>query len=116
MIGPSLLSDLGGPVWAKLAVIGAAVSYAFAVVYAKRFKDIKSSVVATGQLTASTILMVPIVFLFYRPGEIVTSPAKRSAFNRSQLFRKASCASSYSVAIGLAARDKSALRFVAENT
>jgi drug/metabolite transporter (DMT)-like permease len=73
MIGPSLLSDLGGPAWAKLAVIGAAVSYAFAVVYAKRFKDIKPSVVATGQLTASTILMVPIVFLLYRPGEIVTS-------------------------------------------
>jgi drug/metabolite transporter (DMT)-like permease len=68
MIGPSLLlSDFGGPAWAKLAVIGAAVSYALAVVYAKRFRDIKPSVVATGQLTASTILMVPIVFLLYRP-------------------------------------------------
>jgi drug/metabolite transporter (DMT)-like permease len=73
MIGPDLMSNLGGPAWAKLAVIGAAVSYAFAVVYAKRFKDIKPSVVATGQLTASTILMVPIVLLPYRPGEIVTS-------------------------------------------
>ena len=74
MIGPGLLSDLGGPTWAKLAVIGAAISYALAVVYAKRFKDIKSSVVATGQLTASTILMVvPIVFLLYGPQDIVTS-------------------------------------------
>jgi drug/metabolite transporter (DMT)-like permease len=73
MIGPSLLSDFGGPAWAKLAVIGAAISYALAVVYAKRFRDIKPSVVATGQLTASTILMVPIVFLLYRPGHIVTS-------------------------------------------
>jgi drug/metabolite transporter (DMT)-like permease len=73
MIGPGLLSDLGGPVWAKLAVIGAAVSYAFAVVYAKRFREIAPSVVATGQLTASTILMVPIVFLLYRPGDIVSS-------------------------------------------
>ncbi len=52
----------------KAAVIGAAISYALAVVYAKRFMDIKSSVVATGQLTASTILMVvPIAFLLYGP-------------------------------------------------
>jgi drug/metabolite transporter (DMT)-like permease len=73
MIGPGLLSEFGGPVWAKLAVVAAAVSYAFAVVYAKHFRDIKPAVVATGQLTASTILMVPIVFLLYRPGDIVTS-------------------------------------------
>ena len=73
MIGPSLLSNLGGPAWAKLAVIGAAISYGFGVVYAKRFRDMKPSVVATGQLTASTILMLPIVFLFYSPEAIVTS-------------------------------------------
>lgn len=73
MIGPGLLSGLGGPAWAKLAVIGAAISYAFAVVYAKRFKDIKPTVVATGQLTAATMLMVPIVFFLYSPGQIVTS-------------------------------------------
>ncbi|WP_245443719.1 DMT family transporter [Mesorhizobium sp. DCY119] len=73
MIGPGLLSNLGGPTWAKFAVIGAAVSYAFAVVYAKRFKDMKPTLVATGQLTAATVLMAPIVFLFYSPAEIVTS-------------------------------------------
>lgn len=73
MIGPGLLSDLGRPTWAKLAVIGAAISYALAVVYAKRFRDIRPSVVATGQLTAATILMVPIVFLLYGADEIVTS-------------------------------------------
>ena len=73
MIGPGLLFKTDGPTWAKLAVIGAAISYAFAVVYAKRFRDIKPSVVATGQLTASTILMAPIVFCLYRPESIVTS-------------------------------------------
>jgi len=72
MIGPTLLSGLSGPIWAKLAVIGASISYAFAVVYAKRFRDIEPTVVATGQLTASTILMAPIVFLLYRPADIVT--------------------------------------------
>ncbi|MER8868020.1 DMT family transporter [Mesorhizobium sp. M0751] len=73
MIGPGLLSNLGGPAWAKLAVIGAAISYGFGVVYAKRFKNMKPSVVATGQLTASTIVMLPIVFLLYSPEAIVTS-------------------------------------------
>ncbi len=73
MIGPGLLSNLGGPTWAKLAVIGAAVSYAFAVVYAKRFKGISPTVVATGQLTGATILMLPIVFFFYSPADMVTS-------------------------------------------
>ncbi|CAN7365110.1 DMT family transporter [Rhizobium rhizogenes] len=73
MIGPGLLFQADGPTWAKLAVIGAAISYAFAVVYAKRFREITPSVVATGQLTASTILMAPIVFVLYRPESIVTS-------------------------------------------
>ncbi len=73
MIGPGLLSNLGGPTWAKLAVIGAALSYGFAVVYAKRFRGISPTVVATGQLTGATVLMVPIVFLFYSPAEIVTA-------------------------------------------
>jgi drug/metabolite transporter (DMT)-like permease len=72
-IGPGLLSDLGGPAWAKFSVIGAAISYAFAVVYAKQFKGISPTVVATGQLTGATVLMVPIVFVLYSPIDIVTS-------------------------------------------
>jgi drug/metabolite transporter (DMT)-like permease len=31
MIGPGLVAGLGGPVWAKLALIGAAISYAIAL-------------------------------------------------------------------------------------
>jgi drug/metabolite transporter (DMT)-like permease len=73
MIGPGLLSSLGGPAWAKLAVIGAAVSYAFAVVYARRFRDIKPSVVATGQLTGAALLMLPVVLFLYEPRAIVTA-------------------------------------------
>ncbi|GES47951.1 ABC transporter permease [Rhizobium dioscoreae] len=73
MIGPGLFANLGGPTWAKLAVIGAAISYAFAAVFAKRFRDIKPVVVAAGQLTASTIVMIPIVLLLYDPGEIIST-------------------------------------------
>jgi drug/metabolite transporter (DMT)-like permease len=59
IIGPPALSALGAPLWAKLAVIGAGVSYAFASVYAKRFKAVPPAVTAAGQLTASSLIMLP---------------------------------------------------------
>ncbi|WP_192363063.1 DMT family transporter [Mesorhizobium mediterraneum] len=61
MIGPGLLAGLGGPVWAKFALVGASLSYAIALMIARRFKGVPSPVIATGQLTASTIIMIPIV-------------------------------------------------------
>jgi len=61
MIGPGLLAGMGGPVWAKLAFVGASVAYAFAAIFAKSFRAFSPALVATGQLTASTIMMTPIV-------------------------------------------------------
>ena len=61
MIGPGLLAGIGGPVWAKFALVGASLSYAFAVIFAKRFRALPPTVIATGQLTASTIMMIPVV-------------------------------------------------------
>ncbi|CDX13299.1 conserved membrane hypothetical protein [Mesorhizobium sp. ORS 3324] len=76
MIGPGLLAGLGGPVWAKFALIGASVSYAVALMIARRFKGLPSPVIATGQLTASTIIMIPVVLLTYGPtGLFSVSPA-----------------------------------------
>ena len=63
IIGPSALTGLGAPLWAKLAVIGAGVSYALASIYAKRFKSVPPIVTATGQLTASSMIMLPAAFL-----------------------------------------------------
>ncbi|MEQ1950355.1 DMT family transporter [Mesorhizobium sp. CN2-181] len=63
MIGPGLFSGLGAPTWAKLALIGASLSYAFALMVAKRLRKISPAVVATAQLTASTIVMLPIVLV-----------------------------------------------------
>ena len=69
MIGPGALTDLGGPIWAKLALIGAALSYAVAVLYARRFRGIAPRLVATGQLTASTVIMLPVASaLFWLEG------------------------------------------------
>lgn len=63
MIGPGLLAGVGGPVWAKFALVGAALSYAVALMVARRFKGMPPTIVATGQLTASTIVMIPVALL-----------------------------------------------------
>jgi drug/metabolite transporter (DMT)-like permease len=63
MIGPGLVAGIGGPVWAKLALVGASVSYAFALILARRFRGVPPTVVATAQLTASTVVMIPVVLV-----------------------------------------------------
>lgn len=60
MIGPGLAAGLGGPVWAKLALIAASVSYALALIVARRFRGMPPVIVATGQLTVSTAVMIPV--------------------------------------------------------
>lgn len=61
MIGPGLLAGIGGPVWAKLALVGASLSYAFALIWARRFRGVPPVVVAAAQLLCSTIVMIPVV-------------------------------------------------------
>ncbi|TIU30069.1 MAG: DMT family transporter, partial [Mesorhizobium sp.] len=73
MIGPGLVAGLGGPVWAKFALIGASLSYAVALMIARRFKGVPSPVIATGQLTASTIIMVPVVLTAYGPAGLFSA-------------------------------------------
>lgn len=68
MVGPGVLAGLGGPVWPKFALIGASLSYAFALMVARRLKSVPPPVLATGQLTASTIIMIPVVLLGVGPG------------------------------------------------
>lgn len=65
MIGPGLIAGLGGPVWAKFALVGASLSYAFALIVARRFKGVPPAVMATGQLTASTVMMLPVVLVMH---------------------------------------------------
>lgn len=65
MIGPGLFADLGGPVWAKFALIGASLSYALALIFARRFKGLPPTMVAAGQLTGSTLVMIPVVLVVY---------------------------------------------------
>ncbi|WP_309085264.1 DMT family transporter [Chelativorans sp.] len=75
MIGPGLMTGLGGPIWAKLALVGTALSYAFAFIYARRFRHIPPPVIATGQLTASTVVMVPAILLLHGPEGLFAASA-----------------------------------------
>jgi drug/metabolite transporter (DMT)-like permease len=67
MIGPDVLRDLGANVLAQLACLLAAISYAFAGVYGRRFRGEPTLRVAAGQLTASSIILALPVALIDRP-------------------------------------------------
>jgi len=65
-VEPSI-AGFGINVLAQISVIGGAVSYAFAGIYGKRFLGISPNVTATGQLTCTTVVMIPIVLWFDQP-------------------------------------------------
>lgn len=69
MIGPDVLRGLGANVMAQIAVIAAALSYAFAGVYGRRFRSMAVAplVTATGQVTASSLLLLPLDLAVDRP-------------------------------------------------
>ncbi|SDF50919.1 DMT family transporter [Bosea robiniae] len=67
LMGPDALSGLGSNLAAQLACILAAVSYAFSGLLGRRFRGVSPLVAATGQLSASTLMMIPIVFVMHPP-------------------------------------------------
>ena len=67
IIGPGALRNAGINFLAQAAVIGAALSYAFAGLFGKRFKQIPPLVTATGQITGTTIMMIPLVLVVDQP-------------------------------------------------
>ena len=72
MIGPEVLEGLGTNVLAQLAVLGAALSYAFAGVFGRRFKamGVAPLMTATGQVTASTLILLPISLMVDQPWQL----------------------------------------------
>lgn len=72
MIGLPALSG-GGSLIAQLAIIAAALSYAFAGAYGRRFKTmgINPIITAAGQVTASTIVLTPVALMVDGPLDVV---------------------------------------------
>jgi len=69
MIGPEALAGLGDDLLAQIACLGATLSYAFAGVFGRRFArmGVAPAQTAAGQVTASSVLLLPLVLLVDRP-------------------------------------------------
>jgi drug/metabolite transporter (DMT)-like permease len=74
LVGPDSLEGLGTNVLAQIAVLTAAIFYAFAGVYGRRFRlmGIDPILTATGQVTASAILLLPVAMLIDHPWTLAT--------------------------------------------
>ena len=72
IIGPEVLAGIGSDALAQFAVLAAAVAYAFAGIYGRRFRSLGVTplATATGQVTASTLMLLPIVLFVDQPWTI----------------------------------------------
>lgn len=72
LVGPDIMNGLGIGVLAQIAILVASLSYGYASVFGRQFKRMKINpiVTATGQVTASSILLVPFVLFMDRPWEL----------------------------------------------
>jgi drug/metabolite transporter (DMT)-like permease len=75
LLAPSVTNSASVPFWALLLPILAAISYGFAAIYAKRFKGIAPPVVAAGQLTGSSLIMLPAALAVDQPWTLAAPPA-----------------------------------------
>ena len=77
MVGPAALSGLGTHIWAQVAVLLASVFYGISGVYGRRFKRLGVSpmMTATGQLTASTLMLAPVALMIDRSWTLATPSA-----------------------------------------
>ena len=69
MIGGDALGGLGENLFAQLACLVATLCYALAAIWSRRFGDagVTPLGVATGQLTAATVVMIPLALIIDRP-------------------------------------------------
>lgn len=67
LMGPDALAGLGLNLFAQLACVAATVSYAFSGLYGRRFRELPPLVIAAGQLSASTLMMIPVVLIMHPP-------------------------------------------------
>ncbi|MDG1818966.1 MAG: DMT family transporter [Porticoccaceae bacterium] len=78
LIGPASLKELGSDTLAQLAILGATISYGFSTTYGRRFKTMGITPLQTsvGQLTAATLMLLPIMFFIERPDQLANPSAE----------------------------------------
>lgn len=67
LFSPHIAAKADVPLWALALPVVAAISYGFAAIFARRFRGIAAPVTAAGQLTASTLIMLPVALAVDRP-------------------------------------------------
>jgi drug/metabolite transporter (DMT)-like permease len=67
LVGFEQLAGLANNIPSELAMIGAAFSYGLSSVWSRRFRGKPAIVTATGQLTASSLMLLPLSVLVDRP-------------------------------------------------
>jgi drug/metabolite transporter (DMT)-like permease len=67
VIGPRYLLGLGGNLTAELAVLLAAGAYAIASIWGRRFAGEPPLATATGQITTSAVMLLPMALIFENP-------------------------------------------------
>ncbi|MDE1991440.1 MAG: DMT family transporter [Rhizobiaceae bacterium] len=75
LLGPSIMTSGDVPFWALMLPVLAAISYGFAIIYAKRFKGMAPPVIAAGQLTGSSLIVLPASLLVDRPWALAMPPS-----------------------------------------
>lgn len=67
MVGMEAFQGLASAFWSQAAILLAAISYGCAAIWGRRFKGIDPMVTATGQVTASSLIMTPLTLWFGFP-------------------------------------------------
>jgi drug/metabolite transporter (DMT)-like permease len=77
LIGPDALEAAAADAWGELACLAASLSYAFAGLFGRRFKSLGIGPIeaAAGQITASTLLILPIMLIVDQPWRLAVPAA-----------------------------------------
>ena len=67
MVGLDALRDLGVGILAQIAALAASVFYALASVFGRRFSDTPPMITAAGQVTGSSLIMIPLALAVEQP-------------------------------------------------
>jgi len=71
LIGPGVLGHLGAHTLAELAILGAAVSYAFAGTYGRRFRAMPPVAAVAGMMSTAALMALPVALVMDQPWTLV---------------------------------------------
>ena len=74
LFAPQLGASAKAPLWAMALPILAAISYGFAGIWGRKFRDVAAPVTAAGQMTASTLIMLPVALIHDQPWALAVPP------------------------------------------